>query len=137
MAPAAVRHMDLVNQVWPQSVAPRPEVRSMTRATCSERFLQKQPYTFATQVLLYALMSPAGSFTDFHIDFGGSSVWYVHPKCTLNPKPRAHPPYVHPTCPCRYHVVYGRKVFLLVEPTCANLAMYEAWASSELQVGSL
>ena len=62
-------------------------------------------------MLLYALMSPAGSFTDFHIDFGGSSVWY--------------------------HVVYGRKVFLLVPPTPANLSMYEQWASSELQVGSL
>ena len=28
------------------------------------------------QVLLYALMSPEGAFTDFHVDFGGSSVWY-------------------------------------------------------------
>ena len=28
------------------------------------------------QHLLYVLSSPAGSFTDFHVDFGGSSVWY-------------------------------------------------------------
>jgi hypothetical protein len=27
-------------------------------------------------VLLYALMSPEGAYTDFHVDFGGSSVWY-------------------------------------------------------------
>lgn len=60
------------------------------------------------QVLLYALMSPAGSFTDFHIDFGGSSVWY--------------------------HIIYGRKVFMMVPPTKANLEAYEQWASSELQV---
>ncbi len=38
------------------------------------------------QVLLYALMSPQDAYTDFHVDFGGSSVWYhiisgrkVHP----------------------------------------------------------
>ncbi len=24
----------------------------------------------------YCLMSPQSSYTDFHIDFGGSSVWY-------------------------------------------------------------
>jgi hypothetical protein len=27
-------------------------------------------------VQLYALMSVAGCFMDFHVDFGGSSVWY-------------------------------------------------------------
>lgn len=60
------------------------------------------------QVLLYALMSPAGAYTDFHVDFGGSSVWY--------------------------HVISGRKTFLLVPPTPPNLAAFEAWASSEKQV---
>jgi hypothetical protein len=58
-------------------------------------------------VLLYALMSPAGAYTDFHIDFGGSSVWY--------------------------HVVSGRKTFLLVPPTPPNLAAFEAWSSSNKQ----
>ena len=28
------------------------------------------------QALVYVLSSPAGSFTDFHVDFGGSCVWY-------------------------------------------------------------
>jgi len=60
------------------------------------------------QVLLYALMSPAGAYTDFHIDFGGSSVWY--------------------------HLISGRKTFLLVPPTPPNLAGFESWASSEKQV---
>lgn len=32
-----------------------------------------------------------------------------------------------------YHVVSGRKVFLLAPPTAANLAAYEAWAGSERQ----
>lgn len=60
------------------------------------------------QVLLYALMGPAGAYTDFHVDFGGSSVWY--------------------------HVISGRKTFLLVPPTPPNLAAFESWASSEKQV---
>jgi len=28
------------------------------------------------KVQKYCLMSPKNSFTDFHIDFGGTSVWY-------------------------------------------------------------
>ncbi len=28
------------------------------------------------EVAKYCLMSPQSSYTDFHIDFGGSSVWY-------------------------------------------------------------
>ena len=60
------------------------------------------------QVLLYALMSPAGCFTDFHVDFGGSAVWY--------------------------HVVSGSKVFIMYPPTDANLAAFEEWSSTEHQV---
>lgn len=30
----------------------------------------------APQVQYYCLMSQAGSYTDFHVDFGGTSVWY-------------------------------------------------------------
>ena len=28
------------------------------------------------EVQRYCLMGAAGSYTDFHVDFGGSSVWY-------------------------------------------------------------
>jgi hypothetical protein len=63
------------------------------------------------EVLLYALMSPAGCFTDFHVDFGGSSVWY--------------------------HVVSGRKVFLAFPPSAANTSAFERWASSEEQASSV
>lgn len=52
MAPAVVRELDLVARVWPAEQQPQP------------------------QVLLYALMSPQDAYTDFHVDFGGSSVWY-------------------------------------------------------------
>ncbi|CAM9930392.1 unnamed protein product, partial [Choristocarpus tenellus] len=29
-----------------------------------------------TKVQYYCLMSQGGSYTDFHVDFGGTSVWY-------------------------------------------------------------
>jgi hypothetical protein len=29
------------------------------------------------EVAKYCLMSPQSSYTDFHVDFGGSSVWYA------------------------------------------------------------
>lgn len=51
------------------------------------------------QVQYYCLMSVAGSYTDFHIDFGGTSVWY--------------------------HILRGRKVFLFAPPTDKNLEAYE------------
>lgn len=59
------------------------------------------PILSPVPVQLYCLMGTAGSYTDFHCDFGGSSVWYS--------------------------VVAGRKLFLLVEPTAANMALYEEW----------
>ena len=41
--------------------------------------------------LLYCLMSPAGSFTDWHLDFGGSAVWCVRPPAPP-PAPLPAPP---------------------------------------------
>ncbi|PIO37768.1 hypothetical protein AB205_0154250, partial [Aquarana catesbeiana] len=55
----------------------------------------------------YCLMGVEDSYTDFHIDFGGTSVWY--------------------------HVLWGEKIFYLIKPTDENLATYEAWSSSVTQ----
>ncbi|XP_067856066.1 lysine-specific demethylase 7B-like isoform X2 [Heptranchias perlo] len=52
----------------------------------------------------YCLMGMEDSYTDFHIDFGGTSVWY--------------------------HVLWGEKLFYLIKPTNSNLALYESWSSS-------
>ena len=49
----------------------------------------------------YCIMSVGGSYTSFHIDFGGTSVWY--------------------------HVLKGSKVFWLIEPTDTNLILFEKW----------
>ena len=52
-------------------------------------------------------MSVARAYTDFHVDFGGSSVFY--------------------------HILRGNKTFLFIEPTPANLRRYEAWCGDSEQ----
>ncbi len=52
-------------------------------------------------------MSVKGCFTDFHIDFGGTSVWY--------------------------HVFRGGRSFWLIPPTLQNLELYEEWVLSGKQ----
>ncbi|XP_056000006.1 histone lysine demethylase PHF8-like isoform X2 [Ostrea edulis] len=59
------------------------------------------------EVQKYCLMGVRDSFTDFHVDFGGTSVWY--------------------------HILRGEKIFYLVRPTQANLSLYESWVSSSNQ----
>ncbi|XP_023660820.2 lysine-specific demethylase phf2-like isoform X2 [Paramormyrops kingsleyae] len=56
------------------------------------------------QVTKYCLMCVKDSYTDFHIECGGASVWY--------------------------HVLKGEKIFFLIKPTSANLSLYERWRSS-------
>ncbi|KAF2134584.1 hypothetical protein P153DRAFT_278420 [Dothidotthia symphoricarpi CBS 119687] len=82
--PKAVRDMDLQDSVWREDdkFAPPP-------------------------VQFYCLMSVADCFTDFHIDFGGSSVYY--------------------------HIVKGKKVFFFIPPTKQNLKKYEDWCLSPNQ----
>lgn len=63
------------------------------------------------QVIRYCLMSPAKSWTDWHVDFSASSVFY--------------------------HVLRGSKVFYFIRPTRENLRAYELWSGSEeLQAGT-
>jgi F-box/leucine-rich repeat protein 10/11 len=52
-------------------------------------------------------MSVKGCYTDFHVDFGGTSVWY--------------------------HILKGEKVFWLIPPTPLNLELYEQWVLSGKQ----
>uniref|UniRef100_A0A8C2WQY5 PHD finger protein 8 n=1 Tax=Cyclopterus lumpus TaxID=8103 RepID=A0A8C2WQY5_CYCLU len=82
--PKIVRKLSWVENLWPEeSVFERPNVQK------------------------YCLMGVKDSYTDFHIDFGGTSVWY--------------------------HVLRGEKIFYLISPTAANLALFERWSSSSNQ----
>lgn len=65
--PGVLRSLDWTNRVWnpAEGAAPSPAVQK------------------------YCLISSGGSYTDFHVDFGGTTVWY--------------------------HVMHGRKVKLSVD----------------------
>ncbi|KAF9421924.1 JmjC domain-containing histone demethylation protein 1, partial [Podila epigama] len=83
--PRIVRELDWIENFWPES-------------------LKAQEFP---KVQLYCLMSVKNSYTDFHIDFAGSSVFY--------------------------HILSGKKTFYFVEPTLTNLRKYSKWSSSSSQ----
>jgi len=85
-SPSFVRELDWIDTVWPHSKRIRGDF---------------------PRVQYYCLTSTAGCYTDFHVDFGGTSVYY--------------------------HVHSGRKTFLLIPPTEKNLALYEKWLCSKNQ----
>ncbi|MEQ2203356.1 Lsd1/2 complex PHD finger containing protein Phf2, partial [Xenoophorus captivus] len=80
-SPQIVRHLSWVENYWPDDA------------------LLGKP-----KVTRYCLICVKDSYTDFHIECGGASVWY--------------------------HVLKGEKIFFLIKPTSANLSLYERWRSS-------
>uniref|UniRef100_A0A8C5HGM5 Lysine-specific demethylase 2B n=1 Tax=Gouania willdenowi TaxID=441366 RepID=A0A8C5HGM5_GOUWI len=94
--PTVVDQVDWVDNMWPPDLK-----HSQTEAT---NVISEMKYP---KVQRYCLMSVKGCYTDFHIDFGGTSVWY--------------------------HIFNGQKVFWLVPPTRYNLALYEDWVLSGKQ----
>jgi F-box/leucine-rich repeat protein 10/11 len=88
LSPRFVREMDWIDIAWPRRKKPD---GSLERAADEEY----------PNVQYYCLTSAAGCYTDFHVDFGGTSVWY--------------------------HVLNGEKDFCLIPPTKENLAIYEDW----------
>lgn len=95
-APSIVRQIDWVDVVWPRSLKD-----SQIEGTNS---LHHMMYP---KVQKYCLMSVKNCYTDFHVDFGGTSVWY--------------------------HILKGSKVFWLIPPTEKNLQLYEKWVLSGKQ----
>ncbi|PGH12518.1 hypothetical protein AJ80_06679 [Polytolypa hystricis UAMH7299] len=84
--PRIVRELDLQDAVWPaelQAIGDFPRVQ------------------------FYCLMSVADCYTDFHIDFGGSSVFY--------------------------HILKGKKTFFFIPPKDKHLKKYEEWCNSAAQ----
>nr|GAT57580.1 jumonji superfamily protein [Mycena chlorophos] len=87
LPPKLVRDLDWVDNFWP-----------------STRKGKGHAYP---KVQLYCLMGVENAWTDWHVDFAGSSVYY--------------------------HILSGSKVFYFIKPTPANLAAYEKWSGTELQ----
>uniref|UniRef100_A0A8C9TKU6 [histone H3]-dimethyl-L-lysine(36) demethylase n=1 Tax=Scleropages formosus TaxID=113540 RepID=A0A8C9TKU6_SCLFO len=94
--PTSVDMIDWVDNMWPRHLKERQ--RDGTNAIVDMQYPKVQKY---------CLMSVQGCYTDFHIDFGGTSVWY--------------------------HILRGGKVFWLIPPTPQNLEMYENWVLSGKQ----
>uniref|UniRef100_A0A8C1RUZ5 [histone H3]-dimethyl-L-lysine(36) demethylase n=1 Tax=Cyprinus carpio TaxID=7962 RepID=A0A8C1RUZ5_CYPCA len=94
--PTSVDMIDWVDNMWPRHL--KESQRDSTNAIIDMQYPKVQKY---------CLMSVEGCFTDFHIDFGGTSVWY--------------------------HILRGRKVFWLIPPTPQNLELYENWVLSGKQ----
>lgn len=84
--PQIVRDLDLQDSVWPPDLQAKGEI---------------------PRVQFYCLMSVADCFTDFHIDFGGSSVFY--------------------------HILKGKKTFFFIPPKEKHLKKYEEWCLSPAQ----
>nr|XP_042714066.1 lysine-specific demethylase 2A isoform X3 [Chrysemys picta bellii] len=94
--PATVDLIDWVDNMWPRHLK-----ESQTEST--NAILEMQ----YPKVQKYCLMSVKGCYTDFHVDFGGTSVWY--------------------------HIHRGGKIFWLIPPTSQNLELYENWLLSGKQ----
>ncbi|KAI9880032.1 MAG: JmjC domain-containing histone demethylation protein 1 [Pleopsidium flavum] len=84
--PRIVRELDLQDSVWPTELQAKGDF---------------------PKVQFYCLMSVADCYTDFHIDFGGSSVFY--------------------------HILKGKKTFLFIPPKEKHLKKYEEWCMSQAQ----
>lgn len=84
--PEVVRDLDLQDAVWPEEL----------------KAIGDYP-----KVQFYCLMSVADCYTDFHIDFGGSSVFY--------------------------HILKGKKTFFFIPPKDKHLKKYEEWCNSPAQ----
>ena len=91
--PKVVDSMDWINLSWPQHLV-------NTQVDQTNR-MQDMRYP---KVQKYCLLSVASCYTDFHIDFGGTSVWY--------------------------HIIKGQKTFWLIPPTEVNTELFGRWVLS-------
>jgi len=113
--PQFVRDVDFVRLHWPKTYDDigrlsskisnnTEEVDEESSSSTDEDELLEELKKERPRVQKYCLMSAAGAYTDFHIDFGGTAVWY--------------------------HVYFGSKVFYFIEPTPNNIKIYSKWATN-------
>lgn len=97
-APTVVRKIDWIEKAWPRHLK---ELQEDSTNKIEDMMYPK--------VQKFVIMSVANSFMDFHVDFGGTSVWY--------------------------YVLRGQKVFWLVPPTDNNLILFEKWSKEKDKKG--
>ncbi|XP_023336351.1 jmjC domain-containing histone demethylation protein 1 [Eurytemora carolleeae] len=95
ISPKIVRQIDWTEKAWPRHLK---EMQKEYTNNLDEMMYPK--------VQKFVIMSVASSYMDFHIDFGGTSVWY--------------------------YLLRGLKIFWLIPPTDKNLNLYKAWVRGEV-----
>ncbi|KAK5975171.1 JmjC domain-containing histone demethylation protein 1 [Trichostrongylus colubriformis] len=100
-SPTLVRQIDWVENHWPDALRQR-------YITFNKKGHYTPHHTYP-KVQNYCLMSVERCYTDFHVDFGGTSVWY--------------------------HVLKGQKIFWLIEPSLTNIRLYEEFVKNPEQTG--
>uniref|UniRef100_A0A914QNJ2 JmjC domain-containing protein n=1 Tax=Panagrolaimus davidi TaxID=227884 RepID=A0A914QNJ2_9BILA len=91
-APDLMYKLSWVHRFWPPD-----------GVSTDEYIVIPEHVEFKPDVAMFCLLGMGGSYTDFHIDFGGSSVWY--------------------------HVYKGKKVFFVIEPTEKTLEKFVEWTN--------
>uniref|UniRef100_A0AC34GW68 [Histone H3]-dimethyl-L-lysine(36) demethylase n=1 Tax=Panagrolaimus sp. ES5 TaxID=591445 RepID=A0AC34GW68_9BILA len=92
-APELMYRLSWVHNLWPPEADPDD----------SHQIVIPEHLELKPDVAMFCLLGMGGSYTDFHIDFGGSSVWY--------------------------HVYKGKKIFYVIEPTEENLEAFVQWTN--------
>jgi hypothetical protein len=84
-APEMVYKLDLATQAWPQQ---QQQQQQQQQEGTSAAAVPLPSCRRPRSVLLYTLCSPGGCYTDWHVDFGGSAVWYhmvqVRLRCVMS-----------------------------------------------------
>ena len=101
-APELVQEMDWIINAWPPQYQHPRYSNSISKST---KVKTRKKTIYYPLIQYYCVTSSAGAYMDFHIDIGGTSFWY--------------------------HLVSGRKQFVLIEPTKENLLQYEKWIHSD------
>lgn len=113
--PTVARKLDFLTTYWPENAA-TPE------GPVDKPIVAK-----------YCLISAKDSYTDFHIDFGGTSVWYhiLWVSLTLYFKSFVYVVSILIHCHLVMFALQGQKIFYLIEPTQVNLDLYNRWLGGE------
>ncbi|KAE9420235.1 hypothetical protein Angca_009497, partial [Angiostrongylus cantonensis] len=117
-SPDLVRRIDWVENHWPDALRQR-------YITFNKKGHYTPHHTYP-KVQNYCLMSVERCYTDFHVDFGGTSVWYHVLKgqkvCLHSPTNLSDD-------------LSSVKVFWMVEPSLTNIRLYEEFVKNPEQTG--
>jgi F-box/leucine-rich repeat protein 10/11 len=116
--PACIRDLDLVHTLWDNEINPQPSNSNNTNTTTASTGQQSKLSLSSSgsggtgnaaeypKLSQHVSMMPASSFLHFHLDSGGTAMWY--------------------------NVVRGEQILYLVPPSEKNLALFKVCEQSGL-----